>query len=81
MSNKRYKYKFKKGDTFELDKSFIIGGKREKITITRLEQNGDMLPSYWIGEKNQKRYSKFDGCISKKELEYNVQIGKWRILI
>ena len=75
-----YKYKFKKGDTFELDTSIRIGGKKERITITKLEQNPDMLPTYWMGDEKQKRSSKFDGWIAREEFEENVESGKWKKL-
>ena len=73
-----HKYKFKKGDSFETDTSYNLGGKNDIVTITKLEQDLDMLPSYYIGRYKQKRFSKFDGNLSKEELENLVESGKWK---
>jgi len=75
------KYKYKKGDTFKMNaKGNWVGSPESQfITITKLENDfALMLPSYYIGHANQKRFSrKFDSCCGMEEFHRLVEIGHY----
>ena len=78
-----HNYKFKKGDSIELDTLNFNRSGNVILTITCLEQEEDYrYPNgcYWLGEKGQKRYSKYCQAYYKNEVENNIKNRKWKLI-